>query len=98
MKYMAIFDDGFLQYFRRDDNGMTLVVNDKDGLTRAVRLRPLPQLQAKTIEDHIVRDCRTCANREVTAYHKEHGEFGWCDFVDFELQEDDFCSKWKAKE
>jgi len=49
-------------------------------------------------DDHVIRDCRTCANREVTAYHEKHGEFGWCDFVDFNLQEDDFCSRWKAKE
>lgn len=43
MKYMAILDDDFLQYFRRDDNGMTLVVDDRDGLNRAVRLLPLEE-------------------------------------------------------
>ena len=41
MKYIAIVDDNFLSNFRRDDNGLTLVVTDKDGLTRAMGLKPL---------------------------------------------------------
>lgn len=41
MKYIAVFDDYFLSNFRLDDNGLTLVMNDKYGFTRAVRLKPL---------------------------------------------------------
>ena len=37
MKY-AKFSDDFLSYFRLDDNGKTLVLTDKRGYTRAVRL------------------------------------------------------------
>lgn len=39
MKY-AIFSDDFLSYFRLDDNGETLVLTDKRGYTRAVKLLP----------------------------------------------------------
>lgn len=39
MKY-AKFSDDFLSYFRLDDNGETLVLTDKRGFTRAVRLLP----------------------------------------------------------
>lgn len=39
MKY-AIFSDDFLSYFRLDDNGETLVLTDKRGFTRAVKLLP----------------------------------------------------------
>lgn len=38
MEYKAIFTDDFLSYFRLDDNGKTLVLTDKTGLTRAVAL------------------------------------------------------------
>ncbi len=48
-------------------------------------------------EDHIVRTCRTCANLETTAYHKKNGELGWCDYVDFHIEDGDYCSRWKAK-
>ena len=41
MKYIAVFDDDFLTNFRLDDNGLTLVMNDKGGATRAVKLKPL---------------------------------------------------------
>ena len=41
MKYMAIFDDSMLSIFRLDDEGLTLVLTDKAGSTRAVRLKPL---------------------------------------------------------
>lgn len=37
MKY-AKFSDDFLSYFRLDDNGETLVLTDKRGYTRAVKL------------------------------------------------------------
>lgn len=39
MKY-AKFSDDFLSDFRLDDNGETLVLTDKRGCTRAVRLLP----------------------------------------------------------
>ena len=39
MKYLAIFDDEFLQNFRQD--GLTLVLNDEAGATRGVQLKPL---------------------------------------------------------
>ena len=38
MLYKAIFSEDFLSYFRLDDNGKTLVLTDKRGFTRAVRL------------------------------------------------------------
>lgn len=41
MKYIAIFDDDILCNFRRDDNGLTLVLNDMHGFTRAVGLKPI---------------------------------------------------------
>ena len=40
MKYLAIFDDEFLSNFRRDDED-TLVLDDRAGATRAVKLKPL---------------------------------------------------------
>ena len=39
MKY-AKFSDYILSYFRLDDNGETLVLTDRGGLTRAVKLLP----------------------------------------------------------
>lgn len=41
MKYLAIVDDDFLKNFRLDDNGLTLVVQDRVGAERGVRLKPL---------------------------------------------------------
>ena len=41
MKYIAIFDDDMLCDFRRDDNGLTLVLDDSHGFTRAVGLKPI---------------------------------------------------------
>lgn len=42
MKYMAIFDDAMLSYFRRDDaDKLTLVMHDEAGAARAVRLKPI---------------------------------------------------------
>lgn len=41
MKYIAIVDDAFLSNFRRDDNGLTLVVKDKNNSTRAMPLKPI---------------------------------------------------------
>ena len=41
MKYIAIFDDSLLSNFRLDDCGLTLVLTDKAGLTRAVILKPV---------------------------------------------------------
>jgi hypothetical protein len=41
MKYIAIFDDDMLCNFRRDDNGLTLVLRDSLGFERGVALKPL---------------------------------------------------------
>lgn len=41
MKYIAIFDDDMLCNFRRDDNGLTLVLTDSLGFERGVALKPL---------------------------------------------------------
>ena len=42
MKYIAVFDDEFLEGFRRDDDGLTLVLDGQNKCcTRAVRLKPL---------------------------------------------------------
>lgn len=41
MKYIAVLDDDFLQYFRLDDDGKTVVFQDKHLCTRAVKLTPL---------------------------------------------------------
>lgn len=38
MKYVAIIDDAFLENFRLDDNGQTLVVNDRSYSERALSL------------------------------------------------------------
>lgn len=38
MIYKAVFTDEFLSYFRLDDNGKTLVLTDRQGFTRAVKL------------------------------------------------------------
>jgi len=70
MKYIAVFDDEFLSNFRLDDNGLTLVMGDKRGYNRAVRLKPLIQnvLTAEhgesiyLTQDHI--DCLLTFERE----------------------------------
>lgn len=49
MKYLAVFDDGFLSNFRLDDCGLTLVLTDKCGATRAVALKPV-QRPVLTVE------------------------------------------------
>ena len=42
MKYIAVFDDDFLQNFRRDDpDQLTLVLTGLRGDTRAVRIKPV---------------------------------------------------------
>ena len=41
MKYTIVVDDEFLSNFRVDDCGKTLVLTDKNGLSRAVDLKPL---------------------------------------------------------
>lgn len=48
MKY-AKFSDDFLSYFRLDDNGETLVLTDKRGYTRAVKLLPYDEPQGEWI-------------------------------------------------
>lgn len=49
MKY-AKFSDDFLSDFRLDDNGETLVLTDKRGYTRAVKLLPYEERQGKWIK------------------------------------------------
>ena len=52
MKY-AKFSDDFLSDFRLDDNGETLVLTDKRGYTRAVKLLNYEEKsQGKWIEKH----------------------------------------------
>ncbi len=41
MKYMLIIDDNELENFRRDDDGLTLVVHDERSATRAFKLKPV---------------------------------------------------------
>ena len=41
MKYIAVVDDNFISNFRRDDDGLTLVVKDKADCQRATRLKPI---------------------------------------------------------
>ena len=61
MKYIAVFDDEFLSNFRLDDNGETLVLTDKRGYTRVVKLLPYekrPQGEWIDHEKHI--ECNHC--------------------------------------
>lgn len=69
MKY-AKFSDDFLSDFRLDDNGETLVLTDKRGFTRAVRLLPYEERpQGKWIRKHMQEDytlvgtCSICRER-----------------------------------
>ena len=60
MKY-AKFSDDFLSYFRLDDNGETLVLTDKRGFTRAVKLLPYEERpQGEWIEDSGNIACSQC--------------------------------------
>ena len=51
MKYIAIFDDSMLSNFRLDDGGLTLVMQDKRGYTRAVALKPIIRPVLTVTED-----------------------------------------------
>lgn len=52
MKYIAIFDDSMLSNFRLDDEDkLTLVLIDKRGYTRAVRLKPIIRPVLTVTED-----------------------------------------------
>lgn len=65
MKY-AKFSDDFLSDFRLDDNGETLVLTDKRGLTRAVKLLPYeerPQGEWITKAHSIEYYCSHCGER-----------------------------------
>lgn len=70
MKYIAVFDDEFLSNFRLYDNRLTLVMGDKQGYNRAVRLKPLMRNVLTTehgesiylTQDHI--DCLLKFDRE----------------------------------
>lgn len=61
MKY-AIFSDVFLSDFRLDDNGETLVLTDKRGYTRAVKLLPYEErTQGEWIDyDNTFYKCPDC--------------------------------------
>lgn len=77
MKY-AKFSDDFLSDFRLDDNGETLVLTDKRGYTRAVKLLPYEERpQGKWVK--ITKDgvmpieyiCNICG-RTVKSYYEEY--------------------------
>lgn len=52
MKYIAIFDDSMLSNFSLDDEDkLTLVLTDKRGYTRAVRLKPIIRPVLTVTED-----------------------------------------------
>lgn len=60
MKY-AKFSDDFLSYFRLDDNGETLVLTDKRGYTRAVKLLPYEERpQGEWLDEKVVAFHLTC--------------------------------------
>lgn len=66
MKY-AKFSDDFLSYFRLDDNGETLVLTDKRGYTRAVRLLPYEERQqGKWIYNGFMYRCSECGKSPKT--------------------------------
>jgi hypothetical protein len=54
MKYIAVFDDDFLSNFRLDDGGLTLVLDDKNGFSRATQLKPLQRNVLTTTEGQSV--------------------------------------------
>ena len=65
MKY-AKFSDDFLSDFRLDDNGKTLVLTDKRGFSRAVKLLPYEERsQGEWIKDNsgdrFCSECGSCA-------------------------------------
>lgn len=62
MKY-AKFSDDFLSYFRLDDSGKTLVLTDKRGYTRAVKLLPYEERpQGEWIKHSTYKDVLICSN------------------------------------
>lgn len=71
MKY-AKFSDDFLSYFRLDDNGETLVLTDKRGYTRAVKLLPYEERQGEwkhIIEEDNDVECPFCGFQEDGVYY-----------------------------
>lgn len=81
------------------DTRLNIVFSRAGSVYRHYHFRGLEgkEMMTPKWEDHIVRTCKTCANLETTAYHKKHGELGWCDYVDFHIEDGDYCSRWKAK-
>lgn len=41
MKYLIVVDDNMVSNFRTDDNGLTLVVTDKTGFKRGMKMKPI---------------------------------------------------------
>lgn len=74
MKYV-IFSDDFLSDFRLDDNGKTLVLTDKKGYTRAVKLLPYEErrigrwINHRNDNGHNIADCSLCG--KATQWHDE---------------------------
>jgi len=60
MKY-AKFSDEFLSDFRLDDNGETLVLTDKRGYTRALKLLTCEE-RPKGEWEFVSRNCWKCSN------------------------------------
>ena len=85
MKY-AKFSDDFLSYFRLDDNGETLVLTDKRGFTRAVKLLPYeerPQGERITFPtNHSIIQCPECTallnNLRVDVFKDKIGKMNFC--------------------
>ena len=74
MKY-AKFSDDFLSDFRLDDNGETLVLTDKRGYTRAVKLLPYEERpKGKWLHPYITDiacECSFChLQQPITDYFK----------------------------
>ena len=88
MKY-AKFSDDFLSYFRLDDNGETLVLTDKRGYTRAVKLLPYEE---KTLR------CKDCKHQKKYWHEdkrmKEGGYWVYeCDFISDPFESTPVCGE-----
>ena len=61
MKYLAIIDDSMLSNFRRDDDGLTMVVTDEAGASRGIILHPVFEAKPIVIFDgkavYLNQDC-----------------------------------------
>lgn len=89
MRYIAIFDDDILQYFRRDDEDqLTLVLTDRTNSTRAVRLKPVirPIFVTKKGESLYLDDGHVDA---MLKYEKEQTVKKYIKRIDIDLASDD---------